>query len=105
MKVGGEPSCRAGAEPRSLFSERSVAATVTLVALLLAAAWQVDSAPFAQGISSSWLDIPELKCIVDKLAVLTHSADYGMFAHKCQHFLLGRLTLDECSKSPEVIGP
>ena len=32
------------------------------------------------GISGSFVCVPELECVVDKLAVLAHGADHGMIA-------------------------
>ena len=57
------------------------------------------------GVPGSFVGVPELECVVDELAVLTHGADHGMIAHKRQQFLLWRLTLDERSDGPEVKGP
>ena len=42
------------------------------------------------GVPGSFVGVPELECIVDELAVLTHGADHGMIAHKRQQFLLSR---------------
>jgi hypothetical protein len=80
-------------------------ATVTLLASLVAEAWQIESVAFAQRSSGSLSGVPKLECVVDKLAILTHWADHRMIAHKCHYFLFGGLMLDERSNGPEAIGP
>src|ERR1700733_2263515 len=106
VKVGGgNPLVEPELSPVRCFSVKFEAAVATSLGLLLAEAWLVESLAFVQRSFGSWLSVPGLEYVMDKLAVLAHGPDHRMIAQECEHFLLERLALDQCSHDPEVIGP